>query len=61
MKPILNEISMQVYGDGSLQDEALKALADHFKADVVIRQEKPYETKTGRTGTYKNVLIKVDR
>jgi len=60
-KPIINEISLQIYGDGDLQEEALATLANHFKADVVIRQEKPYETKYGRSGTYRNVLIQVDR
>jgi hypothetical protein len=59
MKPITGELSMQVYGDSKLQEQMLKALADTFKTEVVVRSEKPYETKYGRTGHYMNVLIKL--
>ena len=61
MEPIKNELSMQVYGDQVLQEKLVQLMADAFKTDVVIRGEKPYETKYGRSGHYMNISLKLDQ
>ena len=60
-KPILDEISMQVYGDPALQEQLLQLMADAFKTEVTVRSEKPYETKHGRTGNYMNISLKLNK
>ena len=60
-KSITNELSMQVYGDRKLQEQMVQVLADTFKTEVSIRAEKDYETRSGRTGYYMNISIKLPK
>ena len=60
-KPIKNELSMQVYGDQVLQEKLVQLMADSFGTEVNIRQERPYETKRGRSGHYMNISLKLDQ
>jgi hypothetical protein len=59
-RPIIDELSMQVYGDEKLQEKLLKAMANTFNTEVEVRGEKDYETKYGRTGHYMNISLKLN-
>ena len=52
---------MQIYGDIELQEKLLQLMADAFQADVAVRNEKPYQTKSGRTGHYMNISLKLNK
>ena len=60
-KPIKNELSMQVYGDIELQEKLVQLMADTFGTEVLIKAEKPYETRYGRSGYYMNLSLKLDQ
>lgn len=54
--PITNEVDVQLYGDGELQRQLLLLLEGHgFK--LTTKTDKPYETKKGKTGQYRQIKI----
>ena len=54
--PITDEVTLQLYGDGEMQKQALTVLEGHgFK--VKTDADKPYETKRGRTGQYRKITL----
>ena len=58
-KPIVNEVSIQLYGDSALQERLLKIVATAFDAELLVTNEKDYETKKGATGHYIQAKLKL--
>ena len=56
-KPIVNEVSIQLYGDGALQQRVLGIVADALGTELLVTNEKDYETKKGASGHYMQVKL----
>ena len=59
-RPIINEVSIQLYGDGALQSRVLSIVADALGTELLVTNEKDYETKKGATGHYMQVKLILD-
>lgn len=57
---ITNEVTLQLYGDGELQETILSAISKALGVDVEVRSEKDYVTKKGAEGHYMQTLIKLN-
>ena len=57
--PITNKVNIQLYGDGALQERVLAAIAKELNVDVVVTQEKDYETKRGQSGHFIAASVKL--
>ena len=58
-KPIKNEVSIQLYGDGELQERLLKIVSTALDTEIRVTNEKDYETKKGASGHYMQVKLKL--
>ena len=58
-KPIIDEVSIQLYGDGALEDRILGIISDALGTEMVVTNEKDYETKKGASGHYIQAKLKL--
>ena len=58
-KPIIDEVSIQFYGDGELQNRIMSIIADALETELVVTNEKDYETKKGASGHYIQAKLKL--
>ena len=58
--PIKDRVHASFYGDADLQEKILNIIATALDTEVVVRVEKPYETKKGLTGNYMYFTLRTD-